>query len=58
MPLRHLITLIANIHQNSFKSRIMQRQMLPFDCKCLFQRYQQKDQLLEIQSVERLGVQS
>ncbi|MCB4917183.1 hypothetical protein LAV78_01415, partial [Brucella intermedia] len=35
MPLRHLITLIANIHQNSFK----------------LQQYQQKDQLLEIQSV-------
>lgn len=29
----------------------MRRRMLPFDCKCSFQQYQQKDQLLEIQSV-------
>ncbi|MXA02950.1 hypothetical protein FNC78_09535 [Francisella tularensis] len=29
----------------------MRRLMLPFDCKCSFQQYQQKDQLLEIQSV-------
>ncbi len=37
MPLRHLITLIANIHQTSaFYSRIMRRRMLPFDCKCSF----------------------